>query len=173
MCAVAELVLDMESMPALGGMAVGGDARKSSLLQGLVRLSAFLKELETQAHLIHLNYEGSNFLSIHAFLKDQYLSHLEQFDTVAELVRSMDMYMPMCACGLKDEVSPCFENVTSYGGCEQLCVYLCNLEMLGQMAKDVEPMAQAIGALDIANYMAELVGAAFKGAWFIKASLRG
>lgn len=148
------------------------DDKKDLLLQGLVRLAAFLKELETQAHLIHLNYEGSNFLSIHGFLKDQYESHLEQFDTVAELVRTMDMYMPMCACGLKEAVSPCFVNVKSYAGMQQLSAYLSNLEAMGQMAKDVEPMAQCIGAIDVANYMAELVGSAFKAAWFVKASLR-
>jgi DNA-binding ferritin-like protein len=185
---VAELVFDMQSMPGALGLGAMGhvpmapegvmtalqgakDEKKEVLLQAMVRLAAFLKELETQAHLIHLNYEGSNFLSIHGFLKDQYELHLQQFDRVAELVRTMDMYMPMCACGLKDAVS-CFENVKSYAGMQQLSAYLNNLEQMGQMAKEAEPMAQCIGAIDVANYMAELVGSAFQGAWFIKASLR-
>lgn len=186
---MAELVFDMQSMPGALGMGAMGhvpmgpegvmaslqdakDMKKEQLLRGMVGLAAFLKELETQAHLIHLNYEGSNFLSIHAFLKDQYELHLQQFDKVAELVRTMDMYMPMCACGLKEAVSPCFENVKSYAGMQQLAAYLKNLEEMGQMAKDVEPMAQCIGAIDVANYMAELVGSAFQAGWFIKASLR-
>lgn len=186
---MAELVFDMQSMPGALGLGAMGhvpmapegvmtalqgakDEKKELLLQAMVRLAAFLKELETQAHLIHLNYEGSNFLSIHGFLKEQYELHLQQFDKVAELVRTMDMYMPMCACGLKDAVSPCFENVKSYAGMQQLSAYLNNLEQMAQMAKDAEPMAQCVGAIDVANYMAELVGSAFQGAWFVKASLR-
>jgi hypothetical protein len=156
------------SPPAASGQQDG----KERLLHALVQLAAYLKELETQSHLIHLNYEGSNFLSIHGFLKDQYEAHLDQFDTVSELVRSMDMYMPMCACGLKEQVSPCFQNVQTYQGTGMLATYLGNLEALGQLAKDVEPLATGIGALDVANYMADLVGVAFKSAWFIKASLR-
>lgn len=172
----------MASMPGLGvmdfslgatpGNGQGGEGRKQEMLQDMVQLCSYLKELETQAHLIHLNYEGSNFMSIHAFLKEQYLQHLDQFDTVAELVRTMDMYMPMCSCGLKDQVSPCFQNVQSYAGVSMLSVYIQNLEMMGMMAKDLEKTAQAVDAPDVVNYMAELVGAAFKASWFLKASLR-
>jgi hypothetical protein len=53
-----------------------------------------------------------------------------------------------------------------------LGVYYKNLEELGAKAKKIEPMAQKIGAIDIQNYMAELVGMAFKSAWFVKAVLR-
>ena len=69
----------------------GGDV--GAFIQQCISLCAYLKELETQSHLIHLNYEGSNFLGVHAFLKDQYEAHLEQFDTLGEFVRSMDYLM--------------------------------------------------------------------------------
>ena len=32
-----------------------------AFIQQCISLCAYLKELETQSHLIHLNYEGSNF----------------------------------------------------------------------------------------------------------------
>ncbi|MGA1670281.1 MAG: hypothetical protein ACO39F_05265, partial [Candidatus Nanopelagicaceae bacterium] len=64
------------------------------LVKHLVMLASMLKELETQSHLIHLNYEGANFLEVHAYLKERYETHLEQFDTVAEEVRSLDHFMP-------------------------------------------------------------------------------
>ena len=118
-----------------------------------------------------MNYEGSNFLGVHAFLKDQYEAHLEQFDTLGEFIRSMDYLMPMCGCGLKD-MAPPIQVVKSYKGTEMLGVYYKNLEELGMKAKKLEGMAQKVHAIDIQNYMADLVGQAFKAAWFIKATLR-
>ena len=47
------------------------------LVKHLVMLASLLKELQTQSHLIHLNYEGDNFLEIHGFLKERYEEHLE------------------------------------------------------------------------------------------------
>ena len=70
-----------------------------------IEISAYLKELETQSHLIHLNYEGTNFLAVHAFLKDQYKAHLKQFDKMSEYIRSMDYLMPMCGKGLRSAAS--------------------------------------------------------------------
>ena len=140
-------------------------------IQQCISLCSYLKELETQSHLIHLNIEGSNFLGVHAFLKEQYNEHLEQFDTLAEFIRSMDYMLPQCSCGLKDAAPP-IQAVTSYKNTEMLGVYYKNLEELGMKAKKLEPIAQKIGAIDVANYMAELVGQAFKAAWKIKATLR-
>ena len=142
-----------------------------SFIQQCIALCAYIKELETQSHLIHLNYEGANFLGVHAFLKDQYEAHLTQFDTLGEFIRSMDYLMPMCGCGLAD-MSPGIQKVTSYKGTDQLAVYYKNLEELGMKAKKLEPIAAKTGAIDIQNYMADLVGQAFKAAWFIKATLR-
>ena len=142
-----------------------------AFIQQCISLCAYLKELETQAHLIHLNFEGSNFLGVHAFLKDQYEAHLEQFDTLAEFIRSMDYLLPMCGSGLKDAAPP-IQTVTSYKGTDMLGVYYKNLEELGMKAKKLEPIAAKVGAIDIQNYMADLVGQAFKAAWQIKATLR-
>lgn len=160
---------EQQPKPKAPGKSKNGDV--GSFIQQLISLSAYVKELETQSHLIHLNYEGSNFLGVHAFLKDQYEAHLEQFDTLGEFIRSMDYLMPMCGCGLAD-ASPGIQKVTSYKGTEQLAVYFKNLEELGMKAKKLEPIAAKVGAIDIQNYMADLCGQAFKAAWFIKATLR-
>lgn len=142
------------------------------LVQLLITLASMLKELETQAHLVHLNYENDNFLAVHAFLKEQYEAHLEQFDAVAEFVRSMDYWMPLCSCGLKDALSG-FQSICSHDGREMLLTYYGNLDAMGFLAKEVERVAAEVGAPDVQNYMAELVGAAFKAGWFVKATLRG
>jgi len=160
---------EQQAKPKAPGKSKNGDV--GAFIQQCISLTSYLKELETQSHLIHLNYEGSNFLGVHAFLKDQYEAHLEQFDTLSEFIRSMDYLMPMCARGLAD-AGPGIQHVTSYKGTEMLAVYYKNLEELGMKAKKLEPVAAKVGAIDIQNYMADLCGQAFKAAWFIKATLR-
>lgn len=155
--------------PKSPGKSKNGDV--GAFIQQCISLCSYLKELQTQSHLIHLNYEGGNFLGVHAFLKDQYEAHQTQFDTLGEFIRSMDYLMPMCARGLAD-AGPAIQHVTSYKGNDQLTTYYKNLEELGMKTKKLEPIAAKVGAIDIQNYMAELCGQAFKAAWFIKATLR-
>lgn len=177
--------MDADSAAALVGVMTGLESRAEAievppscgdevarLIKHLVMLAALVKELETQSHLIHLNYEGDNFLEIHKFLKERYETHLEQFDTVAEFVRSLDHFLPMCACGLKEQMPP-FQNVQSYDGRAMLMTYYVNIESLGYLAKEIEQVAAEVQAPDVQNYMAELTGDAFKTSWFLKATLRG
>jgi DNA-binding ferritin-like protein len=163
------VVPEQQAKPKTPGKSKNGDV--GAFIQQCISLVSYLKELQTQSHLIHLNYEGANFFGVHKFLKDQYEAHLEQFDTLSEFIRSMDYLMPMCAKGLAD-AGPGIQHVTSYKGNEMLVVYYKNLEELGMKTKKLEPVAAKVGAIDIQNYMAELCGQAFKAAWQIKATLR-
>ena len=140
-------------------------------IQQLIGLAAYVHQLQVQSHLMHFNYEGSNFLGVHKFLGKQYEAHQEQFDKIGEFIRSMDYYLPMCHEGLMS-ASPEFKHNISYKGNEMLGVYYKNLEELGMKTKKLEAAAAKIQAIDIQNYMAELCGEAFKAAWMIKASLR-
>jgi DNA-binding ferritin-like protein len=166
---ILQAVPQQQDKPKAPPKSKSGDI--GSFVQQCISLCAYFKELETQAHLIHLNYENPNFLGVHGFLKNQYEAHVEQFDTLSEFIRSMDYLMPMCGCGLKDAL-PSFQAVTSYKGNEMLATYYKNLEQCANMCKKIEPQAQKITAIDIANYMADVVGQMFKAAWFIKATLR-
>ena len=139
----------------------------------LTSLASYTKELQTQSHLIHLNYEAANFLEVHQFLKDQYEAHLEQFDTLAELVRAMDHLMPMCDCGLRDSLPQgCFQRVSSYDPRQQLSTYYQNLEDLVDMSRKVNCMAEQCGELGVANYLSDLMTVLAKSAWMVKATLR-
>lgn len=149
-----------------------GGGGHGHLAAALVQCAAFVKELETQSHLIHLNYEGGNFLSVHAFLKERYETHLQQFDTLAELVRGMDFLMPLCGCSLKEQACG-FRPVEQHDGRHQLMVYLANLERLIAMATSLESMAGECCAVDVQDYAAELAADSRKNAWFLKATLRG
>jgi DNA-binding ferritin-like protein len=158
-----------QEKPKAPGKSKSGDV--GAFIQQCISLASYVKELQTQSHLIHLNYEGSNFFGVHGFLKDQYEAHQDQFDKLGEFIRSMDYLLPTCSRGLA-EASPQFNHCKSYKGTEMLGVYYKNLEELGMKTKKLEPVAAKVGAIDIQNYMAELCGEAFKAAWMIKATLR-
>lgn len=147
-------------------------AKLGALVQQLIMMASMLKELETQAHLVHLNYEGWNFLEIHEYLKEKYEEHVEQFDHVAELVRSLDYWMPLCSCGLKDALAG-FSHICDTDGRHMLMTYYSNVEAMGYLARELERLAAKVEAPDVQNYLADLVGSAFKNAWFLKATLRG
>jgi DNA-binding ferritin-like protein len=166
---VVQAVPQPQDKPKAPAKSKGGDV--GSFIQQLIGLTAYVHQLQVQSHLIHFNYENSNFLGVHKFLKDQYEAHQEQFDKLGEFIRSMDYLLPMCHKGLM-EASPEFKHCTSYKSTEMLGVYYKNLEELGMKTKKLEPIAAKVGAIDIQNYMAELCGEAFKAAWMIKASLR-
>jgi len=146
-------------------------ATVEDLVFSLVALSSYIHQLYTQAHLIHLNIEAPIFLSIHEFLKDQYDTHIEQFDATAEFVRTLDNFMSMCQRGLLTAHKG-FKHVKSYEAKDMLITYLKNLEDLGMRAKELGTLAREVEAPDVENYMADLVAASFKSAWFLKATLR-
>jgi DNA-binding ferritin-like protein len=142
-----------------------------SFIQQLIGLASYVHQLQVQAHLLHLNIEGSNFLGLHKFLGEQYEAHLKQFDKIGEFIRSMDYYLPTCHEGLM-AACPEFKHCTSHKSNEMLGVYYKNLENLGMKTKKLEADAGKIRAIDIQNYLSELCGEAFKSAWIIKATLR-
>jgi len=165
-----EVTLEPQPKPK-GPAKSKGNADVGAFIQQLIGLTSYVHQLQVQSHLIHFNYEGSNFLGVHKFLGKQYEAHIEQFDKLGEFIRSMDYLLPMCHDGLM-EAGPEFKDCTSYKPNDMLVVYYKNLEELGMKTKKLEPIAAKVGAIDIQNYMAELCGEAFKAAWMIKATLR-
>lgn len=142
-----------------------------ALVGQLLALARQARALELASHLIHLNYEGRSFLEVHAFLKTRYETHLEQFDALAEFVRTLDYLVPWDLCCSLDELRHPLGP-----GCnndELLLCYLRNLEDYGMAAKDLVAAARSSEAPDVENYGADLVADSFKAAWFLKALLRG
>lgn len=143
-----------------------------NLIYQTVELASYLYHLNIQAHLIHLNIEAPYFLAVHKFLKKQYEQHTDDFDKLAEIVRSMDYLLPMCEKGLLGQYKN-FKTTKSYKADESLILYIKNLEDGGMMAKDVTDLAREVGAPDLENALADVVGHLFKGAWMLKSTLRG
>lgn len=148
------------------------EATPDNLVYRMVSFASYLYQLNTQAHLLHLNIECSNFLSVHEFLKTQYEQHIADFDTISELVRSMDYLMPSCQCGLMDAYKK-FPSVKTYDAREGLTIYTKNIEAGAMMAKELTEAARETQAPDVENFSAAICGNLFKGAWMLKSMLRG
>jgi DNA-binding ferritin-like protein len=140
-----------------------------ALIHQLVVLAAFCKELELQAHLVHLNYTGPDFLPLHQFLKTQYQLHQEQFDTLAEFVRTQGAFLPTTNAGLRAAL-PQFSEPESPDPLAMVAIYAENLAQQAQMARNLDQSAATERAIDVQNYAAELVAAANKAIWFLSAS---
>lgn len=147
------------------------DDKVTKLIAEMIKAASTCDQLRVQAHLIHFNYEASNFLGVHKFLKKQYEAHSQQFDRLGELVRSMDYLMPMCDKGLRSASKDC-EHVDSYEPGVMLHTYYTNLENFAMKLKKVREQALKCDAPDVEHYIAELIGDLFKASWMIKASLR-
>tara|TARA_R110002020_G_scaffold470314_2_gene696090 strand:- start:2851 stop:3390 length:540 start_codon:yes stop_codon:yes gene_type:complete len=143
----------------------------SRLANELIGLACQATQLMLQSHLIHFNYEESNFFGVHKFTKKQYEKHQEQLDRLGELVRSLDFMMPMCSKGLLGATKK-FDHVDSYSGNSMLHNYYKNLEEFGMCCKKTAKLAAKQEAYDIENYCGELIEEAFKSSWMIKATLR-
>jgi DNA-binding ferritin-like protein len=148
-----------------------GDSRETlSLVGGLLRLAGHAKAMELMSHLVHLNFEGREFLEVHGFLKERYEAHLAQFDVLTELVRTLDYLVPV---GLNCSMSQLpYQLSDESTGAAMLLQYLRNTEAFGMGAKELVKLAREADAPDIENYGAELVADAYKTAWFLKAILR-
>ena len=141
------------------------------LIQVMLQVLSCIQQLQIQSHLIHFNYEAPNFLGVHKQLKKQYEQHLDQFDHVGELVRSLDYMTTMCQKGLLGCYKK-FNHCESYTPEQMLLTYIGNLENAGMLAKKMGDIAKRYKAPDVENYAAELVGEMFKAAWLFKATLR-
>lgn len=156
------------SMPEFNG---SREPAVDVLIENMVSLCSYLDKLYMQAHLIHLNIEGPLFFPLHKFFKKQYTQLVDEFDTIAELVRSMDYLMPMCERGLDNACSK-FTHVKSYNARDMSTTYLQNLEDCGLMAKELVDLARQAEAPDVENLLANTVNFCFKSSWMLKATLR-
>ena len=143
----------------------------AKLSKELINLCSQAAHLMLQSHLIHLNFEGPEFLAVHKFTQTQYKQHQKELDKLGEIVRSLDFLLPQCEKGLLG-ANKKLDHCDSYQGREMLITYYQNLETYGMDAKRVGEVARKIKAPDAENYCAELVGYSFEAAWKIKSMLR-
>lgn len=123
-----------------------------------------------RSHLAHVNITGRNFTSDHQLLSGIYESLQSQIDTIGELLRSLDDYMP---CEIQDVLN---QSEISTGIFEEnsdgfLYGVKDDLELLKGSYESLMTISEREGHEEIANYSQDRILALAKQIWMLNATL--
>jgi len=123
-----------------------------------------------RSHVAHVNTIGRNFQSDHALLGGIYEDLQEQIDTIAELLRSLDEFMPCC---LEDILAASQVSTTPIEGDSEtlLSEVQMDLEQLKGCYEELIRVATDDGHDEIANYAQDRVLTLAKYIWMLKSTL--
>ena len=123
-----------------------------------------------RSHVAHVNITGRNFVSDHKLLKGIYEDLQEQIDTIAELLRSMDEFMPN---SMKDTLLGSHINDTPMMGDseEMLTSVYDDIEHLKGCYEDLIRVGNEEGYDHISNYAQDRVLALSKFCWMLRSTL--
>lgn len=123
-----------------------------------------------RSHIAHVNIRGRNFASDHALLNGIYDDLQSQIDTIAELLRTLDAFMPASIYDIIDGTH--IPTTTIEGSADELLSdVLVDLEHLVECYKELEEVAEDEDLEHISNYAQDRVLAISKQIWMLKATL--
>lgn len=121
-----------------------------------------------KAHSFHWNVEGPDFAQYHDFLGNYYEDVYGSVDSIAELIRTLDVYAPVS-----------FASLLSQSTIEESTSIPDSRSMLGQLRRDNDLLlAKLVKAYDeaeqasefgISNYLQDRIQAHEKHAWMLRA----
>lgn len=123
-----------------------------------------------RSHVAHVNIMGRNFYSDHELLGGIYAELQGQIDTIAELLRSLNDFMP---CDIADVVSGstvstmCMEGTAD----DLLSEVKIDLEQLKGCYEELIIVADTEGHLEISNYAQDRVLSLAKHIWMLDSTL--
>jgi DNA-binding ferritin-like protein len=123
-----------------------------------------------RSHVAHVNILGRNFYSDHKLLQKIYERRQEQIDKLAELLRSIDEYMP---CEIQDVLN---QSEIGTGIFEEdadgfLHGVKNDLELLKGSYEGLMTVAEKEGHEEIANYAQEQILDLAKSIWMLNSTL--
>lgn len=123
-----------------------------------------------RSHVAHVNIVGRNFRSDHELLGGVYEDLQGQIDTIAELIRTLDGFMPNSLDEVtRDSHIPSF---SIEGSSDQLLSEVKDdLEHLKRCYEELMEVAEEEEHDEIANYAQDRILALAKHIWMIKATL--
>lgn len=123
-----------------------------------------------RSHVAHANIQGRNFYSDHKLLGKIYEDLQAQIDTIAELLRTLDEFMPT---SLDEVVGTSRITITDITGSAQelLEQIKTDLEDLKACYQELIAVADADGLLEISNYAQDRVLALAKYIWMLDSTL--
>ena len=123
-----------------------------------------------RSHVAHVNIMGRNFASDHKLLQKVYEDLQDQIDTIAELLRTLDEFMPSEIQFVLNESTigtGIFEGTSD----ELLAGVRDDLETLKGFYEDLMEEAEQDGHKEIANYAQDRILAIAKFIWMLNATL--
>ena len=123
-----------------------------------------------RSHVAHVNTVGRNFQSDHALLGGIYEELQDQIDIIAELLRSLDEFMP---ASIDEVTSNAMISTASMEGDSEtlLSEVQIDLEQLKGCYEDLIRVATEEGHDEIANYAQDRVLSLAKHIWMLKSTL--
>ena len=123
-----------------------------------------------RSHQAHVNIVGRNFVSDHKLLKGVYEDRQEQIDTIGELLRTMDEYMP---CDLNEVVLDSRVDTGRLDGDSEFLLDMVrqDLEHLVESLRDLIVIAEDESYPEIANYAQDQILAMKKQIWMLRSTL--
>ena len=123
-----------------------------------------------RSHVAHVNIVGRNFTSDHKLLKGIYERRQEQIDVLAELLRTLEDYMPS---DLQDVLA---NSEIDTGAFEEdadgfLYGVKDDLELLKGTYEELMAVAENEGHEEIANYAQEQILDIAKSIWMLRSTL--
>lgn len=123
-----------------------------------------------RSHVAHVNIQGRNFESDHELLKGIYEARQAEIDVIAELLRTMDEFMPQSLIEIVGQSMMPDTDVA--GSADELLMEIRdNLEMLLDGFIMLNEVADEDEADEIANYAQEQILALKKDLWMFKSTL--
>jgi len=123
-----------------------------------------------RSHAAHVNIVGRNFASDHKLLQKTYEDLQSQIDTLGELLRTLQEYMPCDIAEVLDE-SHIDTGAIEGTSIELIGAVMEDLEYLAQEHRELITIAEDEGEDQIANYAQDRVLALEKHIWMHRATL--
>jgi starvation-inducible DNA-binding protein len=123
-----------------------------------------------RSHAAHVNIVGRNFASDHKLLQKTYEDLQSQIDTLGELLRTLQEYMP---CDISEVLADSNLSTDAIEGTsdELIAAGLDDLEYLATEHRELITIAEEEGEQQIANYAQDRVLALEKHIWMYRATL--
>lgn len=120
-----------------------------------------------KAHSFHWNVEGPNFAQYHEFLGDFYEDVYGSVDTIAELIRQLDVYAPTTLSKMVS-LSDVVESDAIPPGVEMIRVLKQENDKYLAMLLSVYKEAEEAGEIGISNILQDRLSAHDKHAWMLR-----
>ena len=123
-----------------------------------------------RSHVAHVNIMGRNFRSDHKLLQGVYERRQAQIDVIAELLRTLQVFMPNCLTDIMDGSVISDEPIEGDAD-ELLEAVRTDLEQLKDCYESLMAVADLEGHAEISNYSQDQILDIAKSIWMLNSTL--